>query len=150
LTSGEEVNLQGADTYLRKRLGSEEKPAVPISLINLELVGQNGNMVYWKKDGEFLIFYNADPVLIDRIGAAWTDVSGMTIESRPAITDDAQRFLTAGIPAVTVGNSGLPGPGEGWFHGTADNPERVNQDNLKLMIKALERYIERYNANQDR
>ncbi len=150
LTSGEEVNLQGADAYLRKRFGGGEKPAVPISLINLELVGQNGNMVYWKRDGEFLKFYDTDPLLIDRVGAAWKDVSGMTIESRPAITDDAQRFLAAGIPAVTVGNSGLPGPGEGWFHSTADNPERVNKDNLKLMIKAIERYIEAYNSNQDR
>ena len=54
--------------------------------------------------------------------------------------------MSAGIPAITVGNSGLPGLGEGWFHSNLDNPGRVNPDNLKLMIKALERYIEGYNS----
>jgi len=147
LTSGEEVNLQGADAYLKKRFGGGEKPTVPISLVNLEIVGQNGNMVYWKKDGEFLIFYNADPLLIDRMGAAWKDVSGKEMESRPAIPADAQRFLAAGIPAVPVGNSGLPGPGEGWLHSIVDNPDRVNRDNLMLMVRALERYIEGHNKH---
>ena len=60
------------------------------------------------------------------------------------ITDDAQRFMTAGIPAITIGNSGEPGLGEAGFHSTADNPGRVNIANLKLMIRVLERYIEGY------
>ncbi|MFA5400693.1 MAG: M20/M25/M40 family metallo-hydrolase [Dehalococcoidia bacterium] len=145
LTSGEEVSLQGSHAYILERFGKGNKPAVPISLVNLELAGQNGTMVYWKKDGQFLIFYAADAGLADRLGAAWKEVAGTEMESRPAITDDAQRFMAAGIPAITVGNSGLPGLGEGSFHSTADNPERLNQDNLKLVIKALENYIEGYN-----
>ena len=52
--------------------------------------------------------------------------------------------MTAGIPAVTIGNSGYPGLGEAGFHSSADNPGRVNIDNLKLMIRVLERYIEGY------
>jgi hypothetical protein len=146
LTSGEEVSLQGSHAYILERFGKGNKPAIPISPVNLELAGQNGTMVYWKKDGQFLIFYTADAGLADRLGAAWKEVAGKDIESRPAITDDAQRFMSAGIPAITVGNSGLPGLGEGSFHSTMDNPGRVNPDNLKLMITALERYIEGYNA----
>jgi len=145
-TSGEEVTLQGAHAYLLERFGKGQKPAVPISLVNLELAGQNGPMVYWKKDGVFLIFYNADPGLVERLGTAWKEVSGTAMEPRAAITDDAQRFMAAGIPAITAGNAGLPGLGEGWFHSTMDNPGRVNPDNLKLVIKALERYIEGYNS----
>jgi hypothetical protein len=145
LTSGEEVNLQGADRYVQERFYKGEKPALPVSLVNLELVGQNGPMIYWKKDGEFLKFYDADPGLINRVGEAWKTASGKDVEpGHMFITDDAQRFLTAGIPAVTIGNSGLPGLGEAGFHCTADNPGRVNVDNLKLMVMVLERYIEGY------
>jgi hypothetical protein len=146
LTSGEEVSLQGSHAYTLERFGKGNKPTVPISMVNVELAGQNGTLVYWKKDGQFLKFYEADAGLADRLGAAWKEVSGTDMESRPAITDDAQRFMSAGIPAITVGNSGLPGLGEGSFHSTMDNPGRVNPDNLKLMIIALERYIEGYNA----
>jgi acetylornithine deacetylase/succinyl-diaminopimelate desuccinylase-like protein len=145
-TSGEEVSLQGAHAYILERFGKGQKPAVPISMVNLECAGQNGPMVYWKKDGQFLIFYKADAGLADRLGAAWKDVAGTDMESRPALTDDAQRFMSVGIPAISVGNSGLPGLGEGSFHSTLDSPERVNPDNLKLMIRALERYIEGYNS----
>jgi hypothetical protein len=146
LTSGEEVSLQGADAYVHERFGKGQKPAIPVSMVNLELVGQNGNMVYWKKDGQFLIFYNADSGLAERLGAAWKNVAGSDIEAHPFITDDAQRFMAAGIPSITVGNSGLPGLGESGFHSTNDNPARINPDNLKLMIKALERYVEGYNT----
>jgi acetylornithine deacetylase/succinyl-diaminopimelate desuccinylase-like protein len=145
-TSGEEVSLQGAHAYILERFGKGQKPAVPISMVNVEIAGQNGPMVYWKKDGQFLKFYDADPGLADRLGAAWKDVAGTDMEPRPALTDDAQRFMAAGIPAITVGNSGLPGLGEGWFHSTLDDPGRVNPDNLKLVIRALERYIEGYNS----
>jgi hypothetical protein len=146
LTSGEEVSLQGAHAYVLERFGKGQKPAVPVSMVNLELAGQNGPMVYWKKDGQFLIYYNADTVLAERLGTAWKEEADTAMESRPALTDDAQRFMSAGIPAITVGNSGLPGLGEGWFHSNLDNPGRANPDNLKLMIKALERYIEGYNS----
>jgi acetylornithine deacetylase/succinyl-diaminopimelate desuccinylase-like protein len=141
-TSGEEVSLQGAHAYILERFGKGQKPAVPISMVNLEMAGQNGPMVYAKKDGQFLIFYNADAGLAEKLGAAWKDVAGTEIEQLPSITDDAQRFMAAGIPAITVGNSGLPGLGVSSFHSTKDDPGRVNPDNLKMMIKALERYIE--------
>ena len=146
LTSGEEVSLQGAHAYILERFGKGQKPAVPISMVNVELAGQNGPMVYWKKDGQFLIFYNADASLAEQLGAAWKDVAGTEMEQLPSITDDAQRFMAAGIPAITVGNSGLPGLGVSSFHSTKDDPGRVNPDNLKMVIKAMERYIEGYNT----
>jgi hypothetical protein len=145
-TSGEEVSLQGAHAYILERLGKGQKPAVPISMVNVELAGQNGPMVYWKKDGQFLIFYDSDAGLAERLGAAWKAVASMDIEHLPAITDDAQRFMAAGIPAITVGNSGSPGLGVGSFHSTRDDPGRVNPDNLNMVIKAMERYIEGYNT----
>ncbi len=143
-TSGEEVTLQGAHWYVKERFGAGKKPGLPTTLVNLELVGQNGPMVYWKKDGIFLKYYNADPDLINRLGGAWLSVSGTAMEPREKITDDAQQFMAAGIPAITIGNAGIPGLGEGGFHSPNDNFSRVNMDNLALMIRAVERYIEGY------
>lgn len=143
-TAGEEVTLQGAHWYVRERFGKGEKPALPTSLVNLELFAQNGPMIYWKKDGIFLKYFDADPDLIARLGGVWMRVSGTTIEPREKITDDAQRFMAAGIPAITIGNAGIPGLGEGGFHSTKDNFSRVNIENLTLMIRALELYIETY------
>jgi acetylornithine deacetylase/succinyl-diaminopimelate desuccinylase-like protein len=143
-TSGEEVTLQGAHWYIKERFAGDKKPTLPTTLVNLELFGQNGPMVYWKKDGIFLKYYTADPDLVARLGAAWMNVSGTEMESRESITDDAQRFMAAGIPAITIGNAGTPGLGEGGFHSTNDNFSRVNMDNLTLMIRALEFYIGTY------
>ncbi len=143
-TAGEEVTLQGAHWYVKERFGPDAQPTLPTSLVNLELFGQNGPMVYWKKDGVFLKYYDADPELIGRLGAAWTRVSGTAIEPHEKITDDAQRFMSAGIPAITIGNAGTPGLGEGGFHSTDDNLARVNMGNLVLMINALELYTEGY------
>ena len=145
-TSGEEVTLQGADRYVGERFMKGAKSALPASLVNVESAGQNGPMIYWKRDGVFLIYYYADADLISRLGKAWKEVSGTAMEQRDKLTDDAQRFMAAGIPAITIGNSGLPGLGEVALHSTKDNIERVNIDNLKLMIKALESYIEGYNT----
>jgi hypothetical protein len=143
-TAGEEVTLQGAHWYVKERFGAGSAPALPATLVNLELVAQNGPMVYWKKDGIFLKYFDAAPELIERLGAAWTRVSGTSIEPREKITDDAQRFMSAGIPSITIGNAGTPGAGEGGFHSPKDNIDRVNSQNLALMIQALELYIEGY------
>jgi acetylornithine deacetylase/succinyl-diaminopimelate desuccinylase-like protein len=147
-TSGEETTLQGANFYVNDRWGKTPKLEIPTSLVNLELVAQNGNMVHWEKVGVFLTFNEADPELIDRLNIAHKDVSGKTIEpaDKGYITDDSHCFATIGIPFVTVGHSGLPGLGMGGFHSNADNLERVNYKNLEIMIKTLEKYIEGYNT----
>jgi hypothetical protein len=143
-TAGEEVTLQGAHWYLKERFSGGTAPALPTTLVNLELFAQNGPMVYWRKDGIFLKYFDADPDLIERLGAAWTRVSDTSIEPREKITDDAQRFMSVGIPAITIGNAGTPGLGEGGFHSTKDNIDRVNMENLALMIRAVELYVESY------
>jgi hypothetical protein len=50
LTSGEEVTLQGADRYVQKRFVKGAN-TLPASLVNLEMAGQNGPMVYFKRTG---------------------------------------------------------------------------------------------------
>ena len=147
LTSGEETTLQGANFYVKDRWGKVADPEIPTTLVNLELVAQNGNMVHWKKVGVFLSFNEADAELIDRLNIAYKEISGKPIEiaGDGYITDDSHCFATVGIPFITVGNSGFPGLGMGGFHSNLDNLERVNYINLEIMIKTLEKYIEGYN-----
>ncbi len=146
LTAGEEVTLQGSDFYVKDRWGKRAETDIPTTLVNLELVAQNGNMVYWERVGVFLKSYETDPELIERLNSACEEVSGRKMDTAAEgyITDDSHRFLTAGIPSVTVGNSGLPGMGMGGFHSVHDNLDRVNEGNLVLMVSVLERYIENY------
>lgn len=143
--SGEEVGPQGSYWYVKKRFrDAPAKPSLPVSLVNLELVGQNGTMVYWRKYGVFLSFKGHDQELEKRIAAAWKDVAGKPPVAGGAITDDAYHFINAGIPAITVGHTGIPGLGEGGFHDVTDCMDRVNRNNLYLMVKTLGKYIEGY------
>jgi len=145
LTCGEETTLQGADFYVKERWGKKAEPELPTSLVNLELIGQNGNLIYWPSVGVFLKFYDADPELIERVGVAWEEVSGVPMGvDTDSITDDSHRFASAGIPVITIGHEGKPGMGMGGFHSTADNPERLNYENLELAIETLGAYIEGY------
>jgi len=145
LTSGEEIGLQGAGAYVKERYGGgTAKPEIPTSLINIELAGQNGNMIYWKKVAGLLTAYKADEELIGRMNKAWKDISGREMDAERVLGDDTLKFGAAGIPFVTVGHSGIPGRGLGGFHSIHDNMDRVNPENLKLMVKTLGRYIESY------
>ncbi|HSV97561.1 MAG TPA: M20/M25/M40 family metallo-hydrolase [Spirochaetota bacterium] len=143
--AGEEVGPQGSRHFVKKYFGEDAaKRTVPASLVNLELVGQNGNMLYWRKNGIFLSFLATDAGLRERLDAAWKGVSGKTMDAAGHITDDALHFLRAGVPAITVGHTGLPGLGEGGFHDVTDCMDRVNTDNLYLMRTTLAKYIEGY------
>jgi hypothetical protein len=142
-TAGEEINLLGADAYVKARLREKGKRP-PASLINLELAGQNGGIVYLEKSGVFLKYYEADPGLVRRVDSAVRAETGVPIKAERPGADDSQRFLAAGIPSVTIGNSGLPGYGMTGFHCEKDSLKRVNYHNIELMVAVLGRYIESY------
>jgi uncharacterized membrane protein YhaH (DUF805 family) len=144
-TSGEEVGLQGARWYAQERFKEEQnRPELPVFLINLEVVAQSGNLVHWKRVGKLFRFLTPDPDLIKRINRVWRDISGKPMDVIDKISDDSFEFGDVGIPFITVGHSGLPGLGMGGLHRKTDNMERFSLKNLKLMIKTLERYIESY------
>ena len=143
LTAGEEVNLQGAHQYVKEFINIDRrKEKIPRYCVNLELAGQKGNLFYARKVGIFLKFYAASPELVSRIESSWHSVTGRTVDTDKASTDDSQRFMAAGIPSITIGYNGVPGMGMGGFHSEKDNMGRVNPDNLALMVKVLEKFIE--------
>lgn len=145
LSGGEEVGPQGAGHYVKNKFGKKANPKMPTCMVNLELVAQKGNMIYWKRNGVFLIFRPADNELIERLNRSWLDISGKPMDEEEKLTDDALHFMAAGIPAVTVGNCGKPGMGLAGFHSPHDNMDRVESKNLELMIATLSKYIEDYN-----
>jgi len=145
-TAGEEVNLQGAHHYVREFIKNDRsKEKIPRYFVNLELAGQNGNLFYARKVGIFLKFYAASPELVSRIESSWQSVTGRTVDTEKAITDDSQRFMAAGIPSITIGHNGVPGMGLGGFHSGKDNMGRVNPENLALMVKVLEKFVGGFN-----
>ena len=122
----------------------EKVNGLPASLINLEVVGQNGGIIYLEKSGVFLKYYKADQILVRRIDGAVHAVTGVPITAGGSVADDSQRFMAVGIPSVTIGNSGLPGYGMTGFHSEKDSLQRVNYRNIELMVGVLARYIESY------
>lgn len=143
LTAGEEVNLQGAHQYVREFINIDhDKEKIPRYCVNLELAGQKGNLFYARKVGIFLKFYAVSPELVSRIESSWHSVTGRTVDTEKSISDDSQRFMAAGIPSITIGHNGVPGMGMGGFHSEKDNMGRVDPDNLALMVKVLEKFIE--------
>lgn len=137
-TTGEEINLQGAKWYVKKLL-SNKKPQ-ELSVINLELVGEPGNMVYWEKAGVMLTFYSADSNLIQRLAKAYRTVTKKDIGTLPKLTDDSIMFMREGIPAITVGFANET-YGVSGLHSTKDNLQRVSMDNVQIMVKTLSNLI---------
>ncbi|MCP4749354.1 MAG: Zn-dependent exopeptidase M28, partial [Proteobacteria bacterium] len=149
LTGGEEIGRQGAFAYVEERYGDDSGGVGrPTYLVNLELIGQNGNLIYWENVGSLGVSFPADPKLIRRLDGVWQGLTGKSMEARKTITDDSQAFAEVGIPFVTIGHSGLPGRGLGGFHWITDNMERVNPENLHLGVRTLEKYIESYSDSE--
>jgi hypothetical protein len=105
--------------------------------VNLELTGQRGNLFYADKVGLFLKFHETSRELVTRIGGVWRGLSGKEMTREDRISDDSLQFIKAGVPAVTIGHDGVPGLGMGDFHCEKDNMERVDPENLGLMVKVL-------------
>ncbi|MEW6527533.1 MAG: M20/M25/M40 family metallo-hydrolase [Spirochaetota bacterium] len=137
-TTGEEINLQGANYYVKSLLS--RKRTQELSVINLELVGEPGNMVYWHKAGVMLSFYRADSNLIEKLAKAYILVTKKNIGTLPKLTDDSIMFMRKGIPAITVGFANEK-DGVSGLHSPKDNLQRVSMDNIQTMIKTLSNVI---------
>ncbi len=142
LTAGEEVTMQGAHHYVREfilRDGGRGKASR--YLVNLELVGQKGDLFYAKKIAIFLKHYRASPELISRAGRVWRSMTGRSMHARDLISDDSHRFMAAGVHSITIGHIDASGLGMEGFHCEKDCMSRVDPKNLAHMVKVLERII---------
>lgn len=137
LFGGEEVNMQGSRAYVRQR----DCP-LPARALNLEIMAQDGDYVYWEQDGTSLRLVPASPEVNCLIAQAVLEVTGADARPVGPVNSDGYSFLQAGIPASTLGTYSTTWQDRG-FHLPSDNLERVVMERLPEAITILERILSR-------
>ncbi len=133
----EELNVQGSQAYLRDRPREAE---LPCCNINLELVCQEGDYVYWTDDGVFTTRYPTSGelnALLDEAVRGTTGRGAAPLDGGFTTISDSGSFLAAGIPSTTLGNAGSPELGCCFFHSHLDNIERVVPERIEEMVQIL-------------
>jgi acetylornithine deacetylase/succinyl-diaminopimelate desuccinylase-like protein len=141
-TVGEEAQMQGALAYVRDR----EHWPVPIAIVNLEVMGQNGGYVVWERDGTAMLSLPTDPFLNQMLAEVVEEVTGDRPIPAPSISSDAFAFLRRSIPATTLGSFDLELGGRG-FHSALDSPDRVHPGRLAETVEILGRFLESTDSN---
>ncbi len=135
LFTGEEVNMQGSAAYVRQ----QDFP-IPLSALNLELVGQNGPYILWSADGNAFTRVPTSQSLNDDLSAAVLAVTGERVQWQDYLNSDTYSFLSAGIPAATLGSlDNTYGVGE--LHRPTDNVARVAVERLPECVDILAMFI---------
>jgi hypothetical protein len=137
LSVGEEAQMQGALDYVR---GRKDWP-VPVSVVNLEVLGQNGGYLLWERDGTAMRQVPTDPILNRALERAVEAVTGERPVCVPTINSDAFAFIRRGIPAATLGSFDLDLGGRG-LHSALDSPDRVSRDRLVEAGEILSHFLE--------
>jgi hypothetical protein len=137
LTVGEEAQMQGALAYTRDR----ERWPMPVYVVNLEVMGQNGGYVLWEEDGTAMLRLPTDPALNHALERAIEAATGERPVRVPAVSSDAFAFLHRGIPATTLGSFDLELGGRG-FHSALDNLDRADLDRMAEAIEILGHFLQ--------
>jgi hypothetical protein len=138
LFTGEEIDRQGSRAYVRWRKKEAGGFPLPAAMVNLEAMAQDGDYVYWERDGSIfkLIPMTAEVNLAIRQAVAEiTDKE--PVPGGPMISDGAP-FLLSGIPTSVMGtyHSRLRDSG---FHRSLDNRDRVKMERLPEAVRILQR-----------
>lgn len=135
LFTGEEVNMQGSRAYVKDRDWS-----LPASVLNLEIMAQNGAYIYWERDGNAFRSLPTTQLLNDVYSAAVEKVTGVPAQPASLVNSDGGSFLFAGIPAASVGTLDTQW-GETGFHRPTDNLERVVMERLPQGVAVLQAFL---------
>jgi hypothetical protein len=135
LFGGEEVNMQGSRAYA---LGREW--TLPSAALNLEIMAQDGDYVYWDQDGMSLKLFPTDTRLNQAVSEAVAKVTGKPAQAAGPINSDGYSFLRAHIPVTTLGtyDSKLQERG---FHLPSDNLSRVKMAKLLEGGEVLAQFV---------
>jgi hypothetical protein len=131
LFTGEEVNMQGSQAYIRSR-----NWPLPAAILNLEVMAQDGDYIYWQQDGNVFRLLPTANSLNKAISAAVREVTGESMHPAGPVTSDGGSFLLAGIPATTVGTLDTHLGGTG-FHRPSDNLDRVVMERIPQGVEIL-------------
>jgi hypothetical protein len=138
--TGEEVNMQGSRAYAASR----EWP-LPTVALNLEVMAQDGEIVYWEQDGTSLKLVPTSPALNERIKASVEQVTGQPARPVGPVNSDGYSFIRVGIPATTIGTYDRVMVDRG-FHQASDNLNRVVMDRLPQAVEILEHFLKACDA----
>lgn len=138
--AAEELNMQGSQAYLQDRPREAELPCYNV---NLEMVCQAGDYVYWAEDGVFTTRFATSGKLNSLLDQAVSGPTGEDLKPLEAgftTISDSGSFLTAGIPSTTLGNAGCPEFGCSFFHSSLDNPDRVVAGRIDELVQILKEF----------
>lgn len=138
LFGGEEVSMQGSRAYVRER--DWPQPAV---VLNLELMGQDGDYVLWQRDGNALRRLPTTAWLNTALAQVVAAVTGRPPRAVEQINSDGFSFLAAGVPTAVLGtyHSRM---GAGGLHRPSDNRDRVVLRRLPEAVEILLRFMQQY------
>jgi hypothetical protein len=143
LFSGEEVNMQGSRAYVKDRTWQ-----VPASAINLEVMAQNGDYIFWEQDGSIFKLLQTSPALNKIFAEAVEVVTGLTAKPFSPVNSDGASFLFAGIPTTTIGTLDKEVRETG-FHRPTDNLDRVVMERIPEGVRILETIIWEFACGQN-
>ena len=113
---------------------------LPSCLEAIQLLAQDGDYVFWKKDGNIFRQLPTDDSLNRTFATAVARVTGREARSEPVVNSDGASFLFAGIPATTIGTTDRS-LGETGFHRPTDNLDRVIMDRLPEGVEILQLFL---------
>jgi acetylornithine deacetylase/succinyl-diaminopimelate desuccinylase-like protein len=142
LFTGEEVNMQGSKAYVQSR----EWP-LPAVALNLEVMAQNGEYVFWEQDGDSLHLAPTAGEINRVIVQVVTEVTGEKAYPAGPVNSDGGSFMKVGVPATTFGTYDRI-LRDGGFHLPTDNLERVMMERLPQGEEILIRFIEKYECGE--
>lgn len=142
LFAGEEVNMQGSRAYVRSR----EWPR-PAACLNLEVMAQDGEYVFWERDGNSMKLVPASAALNRLVADSVAAVTGKPARAAGPINSDGGSFLLAGLPATTLGTYDTRLVDRG-FHSPADNLGRVVMDRLPESVAILAHFITEFDRHE--
>jgi hypothetical protein len=135
LFGGEEVNMQGSRAYV---LGREW--SLPAAALNLEIMAQDGEYVFWEQDGTSLKLFSTDAVLNQVISKSVEQVTGHPARPAGPINSDGYSFIRAKIPVTTLGTYDKKLESRG-LHLPSDNLDRVKMERLPEAVDILANFI---------
>ena len=141
-TVGEEAQMQGALAYVRDR---DDWP-LPVQVVNLEIVGQNGSYALWVEDGTAMRTLDADADLNDALARAVQAETGDRPTFAESINSDAFAFLRRGLPAATLGSLDRE-LGEADLHGPLDHADRIEPARLAQTADILTHFLLAHDVN---
>jgi len=142
LFTGEEVNMQGSRAYTSQR--SWDLPALAV---NLEVMAQDGDYVYWEWEGSSLMLVPTNEQINHAVSEVIEQINAKQPLPGGPVNSDGYSFLRAGIPATTIGTYDRVQVDRG-FHGPADNLDRVVMERLPQAVQILARFVEKYDRGE--